>query len=294
MAVRVGLAGAGRWANEMFAPSLASCPTIDFAGVWARRPQPARDLAERHSVPAFGRFTEMLDHCDAVAFAVPPAAQSDFAMIAAGRSKAVLLGRPIAGDLAGAEELTDAVVANQGVSQIALTWRYTVIVRDFLAKEAKRTWPRGGSGRLISGALSTGSSAPLWRVERGVLMDMGTDLLDLLDAALGRTLLIRAHGDASGWVGLMLEHQGGRYSEVSMYAMAPADQPPRAETEIFGPGGAAAIDCAEVAGRDAYQTMVAEFADAVEHGRPHELDVRHGLHLQRLLEAADTDLIAGR
>jgi predicted dehydrogenase len=292
MAVTVGLAGAGRRASEAYAPSLASCPGIDFAGVWSRSPQSTRDLAARYSVPAFGRYDEMLDHCDAVAFAVPPPAQSDLAVIAAGRSKAVLLGRPIAGDLAGAEDLNDVVTAHYVVSQIALTWRYATAVREFLSREIKRTHPLGGSGRLISAALATGTSAPPWRVEYGVLMDMGTDLLDLLDAALGRTLVIRAHGERSGWVGLMLEHEGGRYSEASMCATASADEPPRAQTEIFGAGGSAMIDCAGVAGPDAIQTMFGEFADAVENRTPHELDVRRGLHLQELLDAAGTDLLA--
>jgi predicted dehydrogenase len=54
------------------------------------------------------------------------------------------------------------------------------------------------------------------------------------------------------------------------------------------------IDCSDVTGREAVGTMVEEFADAVEHRRPHPLDVRHGLHLQRLLDAAETDLLAGR
>jgi predicted dehydrogenase len=293
MAVTVGLAGAGRSATEVYAPSLASCPKTGFAGVWSRSPDATRDLAARYSVPVFGRFAEMLDHCDAVAFAVPPAAQVPLAVIAAGRHKAVLLGRPIAGDLAGAEELANVVVVGHAVSQIALTWRYAAAVRAFLS-QIKRTHPLGGTGRLISAALAADTPVRSWPVERGVLMDMGVDVLDLLDAALGHTPAIRAHGDPSGWVGLMLEHEGGRYSEASLCATASADEPPRAEIEIFGPGGSAMIDCAEVAGPEAFQTMVREFADAVEHRTAHRLDVQHGLHLQRLLDAAGTDLLAGR
>jgi predicted dehydrogenase len=37
--------------------------------------------------------------------------------------------------------------------------------------------------------------------------------------------------------------------------------------------------------------MVAEFARAVSNGKSHRLDVEHGLHLQRLVEAAETDLV---
>jgi predicted dehydrogenase len=294
MAVTVGLAGAGRTATEGYAPALASCPKAKFAGVWARPPDATRDLAARFSVPAFEAFDEMLDHCDAVAFAVPPAAQSLLAVIAAGRRKAVLLARPVAGELAGAEELATVVATNDVVTQVALMWRYAAPVRTFLSTRVKRTHPRGGTGRLISGAFTAGAPVQPWRVERGVLMDMGVDVLDLLDAALGRTAAIWAHGDPAGWVGLMLEHEGGRYSEASLYATASPDEPARAEIEIFGPGGAAVLDGAEVAGPDAYETMVGEFADAVEYRMPHELDLQRGLHLQRLLDAAETDLLAGR
>jgi hypothetical protein len=37
--------------------------------------------------------------------------------------------------------------------------------------------------------------------------------------------------------------------------------------------------------------MVAQFAQAVTDGRSHQFDVEHGLHLQRLIESAETDLL---
>ncbi|MDN3354339.1 Gfo/Idh/MocA family oxidoreductase [Actinomadura sp. DC4] len=291
MAVTVGLAGTGRAATEGYAPALACCPKAGFAGVWGRSPDAAGDLAVRFSVPAFGTFDELLDHCDAVAFAVPPAAQPPLAALAAGRRKAVLLTRPIAGDLAGAEELAAVVAEADVVTQVALTWRYADPVRAFLSTGVKRTDPRGGTGRLISGAFAAGALVRPWRVEGGILLDLGVDVLDLLDAVLGRTELIRAHGDPCGWVGLMLEHEGGRYSEASLYATASPDEPARAEVEIFGPGGSAVVDGTFASGKETYATMIGEFADAVEYRMPHELDVRRGLHLQRLLDAAETDLL---
>jgi predicted dehydrogenase len=294
MAVTVGLAGASRAAGEGYAPALASCPKARFAGVWGRSPDATRDLAERFEVPAFVAFDDLLGHCDAVAFAVPPAAQPALAVIAAGKGKAVLLARPIAGELAGAEELFAVATAADVITQVALVWRYAGPVRAFLSAQVKRTYPKGGTGRLISGAFAPGAPVQPWRVERGVLMDAGVDALDLLDAALGRTSMIWAHGDPAGWVGLMLEHEGGRFSEASLYATASPDEPARAEIEIFGPGGSAVLDGTEASGPDAYETMVGEFADAVEYRMPHELDVRRGLHLQRLLDAAETDLLAGR
>jgi predicted dehydrogenase len=39
--------------------------------------------------------------------------------------------------------------------------------------------------------------------------------------------------------------------------------------------------------------MYREFADAIRSGGAPALDARHGLHLQRLIESADTDVVLG-
>ena len=290
MTVTIGLAGAGRRAADVHAPALASCPGARFAGIWAPRAQAASALADKHAVAAYESFDEMLDQCDAVAFAVPPAAQPEIAGLAAARGKAVLLEIPIAGDLAGAQELAEEIGTAGVVSQVALTWRYASEIRRFLDTAVPHTRPLGGSGRLISAAFRPDSSASAWRAEMGVLRNLGPHLVDMLDAALGRIDTVRAHGDPRGWVGLMLEHAHGRFSEASLTAAAQVDAA-RAYVEVFGGGGSAEIECEAAAGRDAFATMFAEFAQAVAQGTPPGLDVQRGLHLQRVVEEARTDLI---
>ena len=290
MTVTIGLAGAGHRAAGVHAPSLASCPGARFAGIWAPRAQAASALADKHAVAAFEHFGDMLDHCDAVVFAVPPAAQPDLAGLAAGRGKAVLLEIPIAGDLAGAEDLAETIATAGVVSQLALTWRYASAVRRFLDTSVPRTRALGGSGRLVSAAFTAGSPASLWRAEMGVLRNLGPHLVDMLDAALGQIDHVQAHGDPRGWVGLMLEHTEGRFSEASLTAAAQVESA-RADIEVFGGGGSADIECEAAAAQDAFPTMFAEFAQAVERGSPPDLEVQRGLHLQRVVEEAQTDLI---
>ena len=290
MPVAIGLVGAGRGASEAYAPALAACVDVRFLGVWARSSAPARSLAEHYGAQTYQRYSDMLDDCDSVVFAVPPAVQTELGTAAAHRGKAVLLNEPIGGDLAGAEQLAKAVTAAGVVSQLALAWRYTPAARHFLTVEAPKTWPKGGTGRVVSGVLSAGQSISTWRRRRGVLLDQGGDLVDLLEAALGQALTVRAHGDPQGWVGLLLEHEGGRFSEASLYGTASPDAT-HSEVEVFGAGGSAVVDCAAAVGPDTFQTMIQEFAAAVESGRPHDLDVRHGLHLQYVLDAADTELL---
>jgi predicted dehydrogenase len=288
--VTIGLAGAGRRAADVHAPFLASCPGARFAGIWAPRVQAASVLADKHGIAAYERFEQMLDQCDAVVFAVPPAAQPDLAGLAAGRGKAVLLEIPIAGDLAGAQELAEAIATAGVVSQVALTWRYASAVRRFLDTSVPRTRPLGGSARMVSAAFRPESEASPWRAQMGVLRNLGPHLVDVLDAALGRIDTVQAHGDPRGWVGLMLEHAQGRFSEASLTAAARVESP-RADVEVFGGGGAAEIECEAAAARDAFPTMFAEFAQAAGKGTPPALDVQRGLHLQRVVEEAQTDLI---
>lgn len=290
MAVTVGLAGAGHRATDVYAPALASCLGARFAGIWVPRAQPPGLVAEKHGVTAYERFEQLLDHCDAVVFAVPPAAQPDLAGAAARRGKAVLLEVPIAVDLTGAKELADTATAARAVTQIALTWRYASAVRTFLSSSVPRIRPIGASARLTSADLAAGSAARTWRAEMSVLLGLGPHLVDLLDAALGRVGEVRAHSDPRGWVGMMLGHSDGRFSEVSLTAAAGAETP-RADVEVFGSGGEAAIECEAAARQEAVETMVGEFVQAAEADRSHELDVNRGLHLQRVVSQAGRSLL---
>ncbi len=279
---RVGVVGAGPWASMVHAPVLAAGPETTLAGVWARRPEAARELADRHGTLAFAEFDDLLAACDAVAFAVPPGVQAELGVRAAAAGKALLLEKPIAADLAGAERLAAAVDAAGVASMVVLSWRYSSVVRDFLAR-AERFDAIGGHARFITGGLLGGPFATPWRLERGPLLDLGPHVLDLLDAALGPITGVRAHGQATGWVGLLVEHEGGAVSEASLCAVAAGQH--RAGIELHGPGGALELDCAAAVGADAFATVRRELV----HG-PRPLDVHHGLRLQRLLATAEGQL----
>lgn len=270
------------------APVLAAGPETRLSGVWARRPEAAERLASRHDAPAFGHLEELFDNCEAVAFCVPPAVQADLAPQAAMAGKALLLEKPLADDLAGAQRVVEAVRSAGVPSMVVLSWRYSAAVRDFL--EAARTFSAaGGRGTFISGALLGGQFATPWRLERGALLDVGPHVIDLLDAALGPVTDVQAHGDSLGWVGLLLEHESGVMSEVSLSAAVPL-QPHRAGVELYGPNGVHEIDCVTAVGASAFATLRAELADTVARGGGHPLDVSRGLHLQRILDAAEKQL----
>jgi predicted dehydrogenase len=81
-------------------------------------PRAGREIAKRYGVLRFDRFSELLDRCDAVAFPVPPPVQAELAADATGRGKTIFLGRPLAGDIAGAELLAAAVQTHHVISQM--------------------------------------------------------------------------------------------------------------------------------------------------------------------------------
>lgn len=281
----VGLAGAGPWAQLLHAPLLAAGPETHLAGVWARRPEAATELAGRHGTVAFDRFDALLDACEAVAFAVPPGVQAELAVRAARAGKALLLEKPVALDVAAAERIVDAVGEAGVASVVVLSYRFTAGVRAFLERAAT-FGAIGGRACFISGAFLGGPfAASPWRLEHGALLDVGPHVLDLVDAALGTITGLRAHGDRRGWVGILCEHESGARSEVSLCCTA-AIEPSRTDVQLYGPNGALDLDARAQTGPDAFATLRRELADAARAGGGHPLDARRGLHLQRLIAAA--------
>ena len=291
-ALAVGLAGAGPWARAVHAPMLAAGPETRLAAIWSRTEEPARALAQEHGVPVASSFDALLESCDAVAIAVPPDAQAALAVRAAAAGKALLLEKPLALDLAGAERVATAVAAAGVGSVMVLTYRFAPAVRAFLA-DAAAFGATGGRACFISGAFLGGPFAGSgWRVEHGALLDVGPHILDLVDAALGPIVAMRAHESTDGWIGILADHLDGAVSEISISCRA-AITPSRTEVELFGPEGSLSVD-GRADSRDViFATLRADFAAAAASGGPHPCDAARGLHLQRLLTMA-AEALAGR
>jgi predicted dehydrogenase len=292
--VAVGLVGAGPWAGMLHAPMLAGGPETTLAGVWARRPEAARALAEAHGSRAVGSLEELWDVCEAVAFAVPPDVQAEVATAAARAGKHLLLDKPVALTVAAAEGLAAAVGEAGVVSQMVLTNRYGPRGRAFLA-EAEGFEVVGARCASLSGALLDQSpfSTP-WRRRHGALLDVGPHLFDLLEGAVGPIEELSGRGDPLRWVSLTCRHAGGEVSELSMSLTLPLAETVF-ECVLYGPSGslayhrpdrASAPDELEAAGA----TLRREFAAAVTSGIPPALDVNRGLRLQRLIDVATRSL----
>jgi predicted dehydrogenase len=282
--VEVGLVGAGPWARAMHARMLATGPETRLAAVWARRPDAARETAAPYGARAVATFEELLDSCEAVAFAVPPAVQAELAPRAAKAGKALLLEKPLGPDLSSAERLADAVDEAGVVSQLVLTKRYHPVTRAFV-DAARRLDVAGARSCYLHGAFLGGDFATTWRLEHGALLDLGPHLLDLLDAAVGPIAHVRGTGDPRRWIELTCEHVNGAISQASLSGSVNL---PHAVTrvELFGAHPELVYDTAELDHEECWPVLRRDFAVAVRTGRSAELDARRGLHLQRLIAQA--------
>jgi predicted dehydrogenase len=281
--VTVGLVGAGPWATATHAPMLAAGPETRLAAVWSRRLDAARSLAERYGAAPAESFDGLLERCEAVAFAVPPDVQAELAIRAARAGRHLLLEKPLALTLEPARRLAAAVEAAGVVTLLMLTYRFRAETEAFL--EAARPFGAVGARALfVTSGFLEGPSATTWRLENGALLDLGPHVLDVLQAALGPIVVIEGHGDPRRWVTLACEHAGGAVSEIALSGSVRVEKVIR-RYELYGPGGVLEWD-ASVRQDPPWPRIRLAFAEAVRSGRPHPLDVRHGLRLQELLERA--------
>jgi predicted dehydrogenase len=268
----------------MHARMLAAGPETRLAAVWARRPEAAQQTAAPYGAHVAASFDDLLDRCEAVAFAVPPAVQAELAPLAAKQGKAVLLEKPLGPDLTAAQRVADAVADAGVVSQLVLTKRYHPTTRAFL-DTARTVDVTGARSCYLHGAFLGGDFATGWRLEHGALLDLGPHLLDLLDAAVGPITHIRGTGDPRRWIELTCEHANGAVSQASLSG---AVNVPRVLTrvELFGARSPVVYDTAELDHEECWPILRHDFASAVRTRTPTEVDARRGLYLQTLIEQA--------
>jgi len=291
--LRMGLVGAGPWAHKVHGPGIAAHPATELVATWARRPEAAADVAKLGGATPYADFDEFLTKVDAVAFAVPPAVQGAMALRAVAAGKHVILEKPVAASVADAERLADAVEKAGVASLMVLTFRYGTETREWLAEVHRIGGWVGGAARWFSGTLLDAKyERSQWRHDGGALADIGPHVFDLLDAALGRvTEVLDARFTGTDLWHVTLGHENGRISTSSLSMHTPVT-PPVTDFAVHGEHGFLAFDATgDAPGR--YAVLLDDFVDLIRNDKTeHPLDVRRGLHIQRLLEHV-TDQLAG-
>ncbi|MGX4652437.1 Gfo/Idh/MocA family protein [Micromonospora sp. SCSIO 07396] len=288
--LRFGLFGTGHWAAQTHGAGLDAHPRAELVGVWGRDPEKAAALATRHGVPAFDDVDALLDACDAVAVALPPDVQAGIAVRAASAGRHLLLDKPLALTLTDADRLVAAVRAAGVASVVFFTQRFHPNVDGFLTAAAAAGGWHHARATLFASIYQPGSpyAGSSWRREQGALWDIGPHALSIVVPVLGQVTRVAALDGPGGMVHLLLTHDGGATSALSLTL----DAPPAALTRdvvLYGDDGVEAVPPGDGNALTAFGTAVDQLLGQVDSGdRDHLCDVRFGREVVAVLAAAET------
>ncbi|CAL9356390.1 Inositol 2-dehydrogenase_D-chiro-inositol 3-dehydrogenase [Streptomyces sp. enrichment culture] len=292
--MRIGLLGTGPWAQMAHAPALSGHEKLDFAGVWGRRPEAAKELAERHGVRAYDDVDALFADVDAVAVALPPDVQASLAVRAARAGCHLLLDKPLAPTVEQARSVVAAAEEAGVASVVFFTTRFQPGPAAWIAEQAAvPDWFTARAEWL--GAVFTSESpfATPWRREKGALWDVGPHALSVLLPVLGDVLRVTAAvygpGDTAH---VVLDHAGGASSTLTLSLTAPPAAA-GAGVELRGEAGVAALPDGSDGAVPALTRAADALLDAARTGRPHACDAAFGLRVTEILAAAQ-DLLDGR
>ena len=293
--LRFGLVGTGHWARITHAPALASTDGIEFAAVWGRNREAAGALAAEYGATAFSDIDAFLSGVGAVAFSVPPDVQSALAERAASAGKHLLLEKPIATTEAAADALARAVADSGVASVVFFTARFQADVRAWLADVASKDGWAGGDVTWLGAALQDANqfNTP-WRRDKGGLWDLGPHAVSLLWACLGPVVSVTADAGWPDVTHLVLHHQGGPTSTVTVTLSAP-EAAEGFGMYIWGEQGRSAAPPETDQPQRALRVALTELADNARSGRPsHPCDVNFGRDVGRVLTEAQRQVDARR
>ena len=287
--MRIGLLGTGPWAQMAHAPALSGHNAWDFAGVWGRRPDAAKELADQHGVPAYDDVDALLADVDAVAVALPPSIQAELAVRAARAGRHLLLDKPLAPTVEQGRAVVDAVREAGVASVVFFTTRFQPETEAWITEQAAvEGWFTGRAEWL--GSVFTSDSpfaASPWRQEKGALWDVGPHALSVVLPVLGDVrrvaAAVRGPGDT---VVLVLDHVGGASSTLTLSLTAPTAAA-GATVELRGAAGVTTLPDSSGDAVSALVRAADALGEAVRTGQPHSCDALFGLRVTEILAEAE-------
>jgi predicted dehydrogenase len=289
--MRFGVLGTGFWAKEVHVATLATHPSAELIGVWGRDVAKAKAVGAEFDVPGFADVDDLLAQVDAVAIALPPHVQAPLAERAATAGKHLLLEKPIALDVAGADRVV-AAVRDAGVASVVFfTFRFQTATSTWLT-QAARTALAGGAGSWLSSLAGSPFDASPWRRDHGALWDIGPHALSVLVPALGPVVAVQAGAGLRDTVHLVLTHESGTASTVTLsHTVAPLS----AGIEFFVHGDAGRLVLLPETGAPnaAFAVAVDELSAAALTGGAHPCDVAFGRDVVAVLATAARALDSG-
>jgi predicted dehydrogenase len=205
-ALRLAFAGAGAVVATRYLPAARRCPDVQLAAIADPNLARARALASRHGIRRVAAdFSELADGVDAVVIALPNFLHAPAAVAFVGRGVHVLVEKPMATTAADAERMIEAARVGGAVLDAGLVLR-----RTSGARWIRRALARGAFGRVNRLDVEYGgvfawrpASGFLFRREHaggGVLIDLGSHMLDLMTWWLGPATVLEYRDDSLGGV----------------------------------------------------------------------------------------------
>ncbi|WP_217143431.1 Gfo/Idh/MocA family protein [Streptomyces sp. AC627_RSS907] len=293
--MRIGLLGTGPWADMAHAPALRRHDDLDFVGVWGRRPDAAKELADRHGTQAYDDVDALLADVEAVAVALPPAVQAGLAARAARAGCHLLLDKPLAATVPQGRAVVEAVREAGVASVVFFTTRFQSETEAWITERAAQgDWFTARAQWL--GALFTGDSpfanSP-WRREKGALWDVGPHALSVLLPVLGDARRVTAAAPGPGdTVHLVLDHAGGASSTLTLSLTAPPAAA-GAAVELRGRSGVTLLPETAEGPVPALLRAADALLAAAGGGGSHPCDAAFGLRVTEILAEAEA-LLTGR
>lgn len=293
--MRIGLLGTGPWARMVHAPVLQAHDALDFAGVWGRRPEAAKELADRHGTRPYDDVDALLADVDAVAVALPPDVQAQLAVRAAGAGCHLLLDKPVATTTAGARAVVRAVREARVASVVFFTTRFMPEAGGWIAEQADTAGWFTGHAQWLGDVFHGESGHPFatpWRGEKGALWDVGPHALSVLLPVLGevRRVTAAAHGPGDT-VHVVLDHVTGASSTLTLSLTAPPAATD-ASVELRGASGVTRLPRSDTDAAAALTRAADALLAAARDGRPHPCDAAFGLRVTEILADAQALLTA--
>ncbi len=315
-AVGWGFIGAGGVARRQMLPAVAGHPEVRVAAVMVRDPARAQALAEQFgAAAAYDQVADLLadDRVEAVYIATPPNVHAELVCAAAAAGKHILLEKPMAIAVADCDAMI-AATARAGVTlAVCFPMRHT-----HTAARLRQLIDSGRLGQVTYLRAQMTKWYPLapdaWRADPvqaggGVLMDLGSHLIDLACYLAGTPIALTASLSQRAWEApvedtalVLLQHDTGASAVLEMsFAVSPGGN----TIEVAGTQGSAKIattpygnvlriytgqeeeEC-KLPEANVYQNELLDFGRALRQGRAPLTSAADGRRNTACLEAAYT------
>ncbi|MCD9874633.1 Gfo/Idh/MocA family protein [Streptomyces guryensis] len=297
--MRTGLLGTGPWAEMTHAPALQEHSVLEFVGVWGRRSEAAKQLADRFGTRAYDDVDALFADVDAVAVALPPAVQAELAVRAARAGCHLLLDKPLATTVGQGRAVVEAVREAGVASVVFFTSRFLPETEAWIAEQAGvGGWFTAHAqwlGSLFGGDSHSAFADSPWRQEKGALWDVGPHALSVLLPVLGDVRRVAAAAPGPGDTAhLVLDHVGGASSTVTLSLSAPPAAA-GAAVELRGEAGVSVLPHSTAGAVAALVRAADTLLAAANTGRPHACDAAFGQRVTEILVEAQAllELSAG-